>query len=121
MRLGENIRKIRKSWGMNQDEFSEIFDATRAMISSYEISGIEPKISFLIKLYELTGIEMTALCLDDIEITDIPKTPLSKPPSRQERQLAKEEFQQNEKLVDRLEKLEQLSKELYNDYLKRKG
>jgi transcriptional regulator with XRE-family HTH domain len=118
MRLGENIRKIRKAWGLNQDEFAEIFEATRAMISSYEVAGIEPKVSFLLKLYELSGIEMTAICLDDLDKKDIPGTPLPAPPDRSKKSVL-EQFERNPDLVSRLEELERISEELYQAHLKK--
>lgn len=106
MQLGKNIELIRRSWGLNQDEFGILLGATRGMISSYETKGIEPKISFLVRLYKLSGIEMTILCLDELDKDDIPNKPLAKPPARNSEIIKDTDF------ITRLEELEKLTEKL---------
>lgn len=101
MKVARNIRLIRKKWRFTQDDFGEFFEATRAMISSYESGVAEPRIPFLVKLYELSGIDITAICIDELTLEDIPEKPLDRPPARQKGQISTSSY-----FDDRLDKLE---------------
>ena len=75
MPLSENIRSIRVKWGYKQDDFGEIFELNRSVISTYETGIAEPKITFLVKLFELTGIPIQNLLTRKISDEEIPLRP----------------------------------------------
>lgn len=87
MQLADNIKSIRKKWKLKQEEFGEIFELGRGSISTYEGGVNEPKIKFLLRLYELTGISIYDICTRKLDKTEIPTQPLNTPPGRSARVL----------------------------------
>lgn len=77
--LPQNIKKIRKAWREHQDVFAARFDRNRMNVSNYERGENTPDIFFLIKLQDLTGINAKVLCYENLNLSDIPKVPLSQP------------------------------------------
>lgn len=75
MHLGSNIKAIRNKWRMSQEEFGDIFSIKKGAIHTYEKGDSEPRISFILKLYELTGIPFHVMCGRVVEEEDIPDSP----------------------------------------------
>lgn len=76
-RLAENIKLIRKQkWKLSQDRFAVLLNSSRSKINSYENSGVEPSISFMVKLQQLTGISVAEIYGTPIPIDSIPPEPL---------------------------------------------
>ncbi len=76
-RLAENIKLIRKQkWKLSQDRFASLLDSSRSKINSYENSGVEPSIAFMVKLQRLTGIPVARIFTDPIPIDSIPLEPI---------------------------------------------
>ena len=65
--LATNLKILRKRSGLTQDAFGQLFNVTRENIASYE-RGIEPKLSFLIRVSDHFQIKM-----DDIAKLDLSK------------------------------------------------
>ncbi|MBK8506161.1 MAG: helix-turn-helix domain-containing protein [Saprospiraceae bacterium] len=67
MSLAHNIRKFRKQKGWSQDDFAAKLGITRSNVSSYELRGVQPKITLLsdmakaldIRLDDLVGSDQT--------------------------------------------------------------
>lgn len=76
MSLGENLKKIRKKWRLNQSSFGELLGASQYDISSYENGKYEPKISTMIKLEKLVGISVRQLYEGQIEESRLPLLPI---------------------------------------------
>ena len=74
--LGRNIKRIYKKWGLDQALFSDLMESTRGRISQYVIGASDPKISFLIRLQELTRINCADLYQRDLKMIEIPPEPL---------------------------------------------
>jgi len=74
--LGNNIKNIRKRWGMDQVEFAEFMDLTKGMISQYERGNNDPRIPFLLRLSDLTGIPSKRLYEEEILLSEIPPEPI---------------------------------------------
>ncbi len=79
MYLGGNIRLIRKKWRYRQEEFGKKFDVQGQSISTYEKGSSEPRIGFLIRLSELSGIGVNDLCLRPLRESEIPEKPFYAP------------------------------------------
>ncbi len=76
-RLAENIKLIRKQkWKLSQDRFASLLDSSRSKINSYENSGVEPSIAFMVKLQGLTGISVSKIFTAPIPIDSIPLEPI---------------------------------------------
>lgn len=56
LQLAANIKLIRKLAGVNQEDFGAKFDATRAMITSYESAKAQPDDLFLTRLSKYSGV-----------------------------------------------------------------
>ena len=89
MLLSDNIRLIRKRWRYKQEEFGALFEVKGQSISTYEKGTAEPKISFLLKLSERTGISVNDLCSGALTAGEIPEKPLY-PANREKSAMAKE-------------------------------
>jgi|GEM_PF-4257562 len=77
MQLSQNLKQIRKKWRLNRDEFASIFGIAPGTMLTYENGRSEPKVKFLLRLYEVTGIPFIEICtrpLDDAEIPESPGT-----------------------------------------------
>ena len=76
MKLGENIKTIRKKWGENQDDFSARFGMKRSNLSKIETGEIELSLSNCRLLSELTGININRLIDEELTLDDIPPLPI---------------------------------------------
>ena len=59
--FGENLRKIRESRGLSQNDIADLLEIKRATVSSWETDRTEPQMKHLIKLSEFYN-----LTLDDM-------------------------------------------------------
>jgi len=73
--LGENIRKIRKKWGLGQGELGKMFDVTRASLSGYENNNNKPDIYFLVKLQQLSHVNAYDIVYTEIDESIISNAP----------------------------------------------
>lgn len=78
LQLASNIKLIRKLARVTQDEFGEKFNATRAMIASYEAAKASPDELFISRLSKYTGIQEadlldTKLTEENINVENIEK------------------------------------------------
>ena len=76
MHLGPNIKRIRKRWRFQQEEFAQLMLSTKGRISQYELGNNDPKIPFLLRLERLTGISCRILYNRLIMDEEIPEKPL---------------------------------------------
>ncbi len=77
MKLGFNIRLIRKKWKLNQDQLGQFFGGiSTAQIGKYENNENDPRLPVLLKLVEMTGISIYDLCTRVVDISEIPSEPL---------------------------------------------
>lgn len=75
MELAHNIKRIRKRWRMDQEEFGSFFQVSRGAISMYETEQNEPRLKFLLTLYELSGVDLYMVCTAKLRKEDIPEKP----------------------------------------------
>ncbi len=71
---------IRKKWKLRQPEFGKLFNISKDQVSSYETGRVQPKVSFLIDLQCVTGINLKDLWtkqLDYDKIVPKPEGPIS--------------------------------------------
>ena len=71
---------IRKKWKLRQPEFGKLFNISKDQVSSYETGRVQPKVSFLIDLQCVTGINLKDLWtkqLDYEKIVPKPDRPIS--------------------------------------------
>ena len=73
MSIGENIRNIRKSKNMSQDELGRALGVSQAMIAQYESGKRKPKIGTLAKIAEALNVYIGKL--DEDWGTDITNNP----------------------------------------------
>jgi len=59
--LNENIRSLRKSLGLTQEEFAGQLDIKRSLIGAYEEGRAEPRLELLCKMAELGNISVEEL------------------------------------------------------------
>lgn len=79
MFLGNNIRLIRKKWRYKQDQFGAKFNVQGQSISTYEKGTAEPRLAFLLKLSEMTGVSINDLCGKPLHESKIPEKPFYAP------------------------------------------
>ncbi len=70
-KIGANIKKIRKTKGLSQQAFADLFAISRGNISSYEESRAEPKIETVIKIANYFSITLECLLTKDLSINEI--------------------------------------------------
>ena len=75
-KLGKNVRKIRKKWGMDQATFAEFMETSKAMVSLYETGQNDPKIPFLVRICVLSNIDVHTMYDGEVLDRQIPKHPL---------------------------------------------
>jgi transcriptional regulator with XRE-family HTH domain len=74
--IGLNIKKIRELWGLSQEEFGSLINASRGMIMTYEVRGSQPRADKVSAISELTGIDRIKLLSEELKDDDIrPITP----------------------------------------------
>ena len=76
MKLGANLRKIRKKWGYQQEEFAKIFDVKRSVYGKYELGRTQPSIALVIQLQDMTQINVRDLVYRDLKEEEIPEQPI---------------------------------------------
>lgn len=59
--LNENIRSLRKTLGLTQEEFAGKLKIKRSLVGAYEEGRAEPRLELLCKMAELGGISVEAL------------------------------------------------------------
>lgn len=62
--FGENLRKIRNSRGMSQDEFADLLGTSKQVISRYETAQRSPKVSTVAEYAEKLGVSISELTGD---------------------------------------------------------
>lgn len=75
--LGENIKKIRRKWRMNQEEMADFFGITRVAVGNYEKEKNIPNAFIIVELQNLTGINANDIIYTDLDENNIPSEPLS--------------------------------------------
>lgn len=75
MYLGKNLKLIRKKWRLSQEDFANIFDVSNGSMHTYEIGRSEPKLKFLLRLYEVTGIPINEISTRFVKESEIPDNP----------------------------------------------
>ena len=66
--FGENLRKIRNSRGMSQEEFADLLGTSKQVISRYETAQRSPKVSTVAEYAGKLGVSIS-------ELTGDPYTP----------------------------------------------
>lgn len=64
MKFGENLKAIRESKHMSQEDFAKLFDTSKQVISRYENGLRVPKITVASKFAEILGVELCDLIGD---------------------------------------------------------
>lgn len=75
--FGKNIKKVRKRWRMDQDDFGEFMASSRGMISLYERGQNAPSLIFVSRLVKLSGISFLTMYETELLDSDIPHDPLT--------------------------------------------
>jgi len=70
-KIGKNIRKIRKTKGLSQTEFGELFGLTRGSIGSYEEGRAEPKIDTLLLIAKRFSISVDEITTNDVTVNQL--------------------------------------------------
>lgn len=110
MSLPKNLRRIREKWGLKVWEMAELFGIKRSTYGKYEVAKAMPKIDFLIKLQDLTHINIKDLVDSELTNDDIPKKPLDDPIPTQLKfgknipKLTKEEIETLETLLAKIKR-----------------
>ncbi len=65
--IGLNLKKLRESKGLTQNEVAHYLSISRSAIAQYESGGRNVPISHLLKLSDLYGIKESDLLKEDIE------------------------------------------------------
>lgn len=78
LQIAENIKLIRQLSGKTQSEFGVKFDATKAMIVSYEKGKAQPNFLFIDRLAKHTGLQADRLMKVRLKEEDINKEKLEK-------------------------------------------
>ncbi|MEM8908968.1 MAG: helix-turn-helix transcriptional regulator [Bacteroidota bacterium] len=76
MYLGPNIKRIRRKWRYQQEEFAQLMSSTKGRISQYELGNNDPKIPFLLRLERLSGVACSILYTRLIKDDEISAQPL---------------------------------------------
>lgn len=66
IKLNENIRFLRKSLGLTQDQFAQKLDIKRSLVGAYEEGRAEPRLELLQKMAALAGFSVDVLIGRDI-------------------------------------------------------
>ncbi|MCR9290550.1 MAG: helix-turn-helix domain-containing protein [Bacteroidetes bacterium] len=119
MKIRENLKKIRKAWSENQEEFGRHFGLSRNNISSYEKSSANPPMEMLLKLEKMSGIQISRWMEEELEPRDLPAHPIedntdSEPESPAYKKLRPEELTDFLKLIEVVVELTEEVKDLKN-------
>lgn len=63
--FGENLKSIRLSRGMSQEEFAKLLGTSKQVISRYETDQRSPKISVAAKIADTLGVSLSMLNGED--------------------------------------------------------
>lgn len=75
--LGLNIRTIRQHWGLSQEEFGFLVNASRGMIMQYEKRGSMPKDETIERIIETVGLTKDVLVNVKLKRSELPSMPRS--------------------------------------------
>ena len=59
--IAENIRSLRKSQGMSQEQLAEALGISFAAISKWERGAATPDVSYLVEMADLFGVSVDAI------------------------------------------------------------
>lgn len=71
-----NIANIRRRWGMNQEAFAGLLDATRTQVSNWERGQTPPSTAVLLRLQAMTGIDVNRMHGEELTQESIPPAPI---------------------------------------------
>ena len=74
--LPSNLKTIRKKWKLDQEHFAKLMEVNRGKMSQYEIGRTKPNIFFIVRLQNLTNINVQELMFSDLKDHQIPREPL---------------------------------------------
>ncbi len=69
--IGKNIKKIRSVKKLNQSNFAELFNISRASVGSYEEERAEPKIDKIIEIASYFSIDLSLLLKKELSVNEI--------------------------------------------------
>ncbi len=69
--IGVNIKKIRSVKKLNQSEFAELFNLTRASVGSYEEQRAEPKLDTIIRIADYFKISIDKLIKKELTVNEL--------------------------------------------------
>ena len=87
MSFPSNLKRIRKKFRMNQEEFGRLFGRSRDQIKRLESGQMEASISFAVRLEELSGItvkQLFATLVPEHILKTYPLPPEAEPETMQE-------------------------------------
>ncbi len=76
MKLGFNIKLIRNKWRFKQSQVGYLLGVPSTQVGKYESGANHPRLPALLKLVEMTGLNVYNLCTRDIDMSEIPDQPL---------------------------------------------
>ena len=74
--FSENLKTIRKTWGLSQIAFGEQLGVTRGQAGSYEQGIATPKIEVLLNLSKQCGLSINKLFEERLKSADINPSPI---------------------------------------------
>ncbi len=69
--IGANIKKIRGIKGLNQQQFADLFQITRASVGAYEEGRADPKIKTAIQIADYFGISLDLFLKKELTVNDL--------------------------------------------------
>jgi hypothetical protein len=79
IQLSDNLQVIINHFKYNHQEFAEIFEINPKSVTNYKNSQL-PKIEFMIKLNDLTGLSIDKLLYSQVRSIDLPDRPYGRLP-----------------------------------------
>ncbi len=79
MYLSANFQLVRKKWRLSQKAMGTVLDSNKGQITSYERGKAVPGIPLLIKLSDLSGLNIKDFFTRTIDVGEIPDNPLEEP------------------------------------------
>lgn len=64
--FGENLKILRKSKGLTQNDIATVFETNKPLISNYELGRHNPPLETLIKIADYFSVSIDALLLHDM-------------------------------------------------------
>jgi len=103
--LGLNIKKLRKSKGFSQTEFSEKINIQKATISAYENGYSNPSFDVLIKIRNLFKVNLDDLIFKDLSQEEVIIDNLNEPISAYGKLMQNEIIDLQKKRINQLEQV----------------